>query len=206
MDGTLWMYVALALTTAPPLVPNAALVASAGALAQAGELSLPLVLFVVATAATAGDAAVYGLGRLGGGRARSWLARDARRRAALAWAGDRMRVHGLPFVIAVRFVPSGRLLGGLTAALVGYPARRYLLGAAIAQCLWAGYSVALGYWGGGALGGVWAAMAVGWAVSLLAAALAHLVARRLSRSPRPAPAGARRGAAGGVPDGAPPIP
>ncbi|WP_053171259.1 DedA family protein [Streptomyces sp. SBT349] len=187
MDGALWMYALLALTTAPPLVPNAALIASAGALAERGELSLVLVLLVVAGSALAGDAAVYGVGRMASGRAVGWLSRTARRKAALAWTGDRMHTSGLPFVIGVRFVPSGRLIGGLTAAIVRYGPRRYLLGAGIAEVVWASYSVALGYWGGSALDSTWAALTLGTGVSLVVAAVAQLLSRR-GGSGRPAAA------------------
>ncbi|MGP4113555.1 DedA family protein [Streptomyces sp. 4N509B] len=178
MDGALWTYILLALTTAPPLVPNAALIATAGALAAAGELSLIVVLLVVAGSAIAGDAAVYGIGRLASAPALRWLARTSRRRTALEWTATRIHAHGVPFVVAVRFLPSGRLVGGLVAAVVRYPARRYLLGAGIAEVVWASYSVAIGYWGGSALNNVWSALAVGTAVSLLVAVLAQLLARR----------------------------
>ncbi|WP_059013292.1 DedA family protein [Streptomyces specialis] len=177
MDGALWMYVLLALTTAPPLVPNAALIASAGALAEAGELSLGLVLLVVAVSALAGDAAVYGIGRLAGGRVVRWLTRTSRREAVLAWTSGRFRTHGVPFVVGVRFLPSGRLVGGLTAAVVRFGSGRYLLGAGLAEIVWASYSVALGYWGGSALGGTWSALLVGLGVSLLVAGVAQLASR-----------------------------
>ncbi|MEV1009647.1 VTT domain-containing protein [Streptomyces sp. NPDC049881] len=177
MDGALWMYVLLALTTAPPLVPNAALIASAGALAQSGDMSLPMVLFVVAGSALAGDAIIYGCGLLGSRRALRWLHRTPRRSAALEWTASRMHAYGLPFVIGVRFVPSGRVVGGLTAAVVGYPARRYLLGAGIAELIWASYSVGIGYWGGSALGGAWPSLFIGTGVSLVVAAVAQLLSR-----------------------------
>ncbi|WP_129840604.1 VTT domain-containing protein [Streptomyces sp. RFCAC02] len=177
MDSALWMYVLLALTTAPPLVPNAALIASAGALAQAGDMSLPLVLLVVAGSALAGDALIYGCGVLGSRRALRWLSRTPRRSAALHWTASRMRAHGLPFVIGVRFVPSGRVVGALTAAVVGYPARRYLLGAGIAELIWASYSVGIGYWGGAALGGAWPSLFIGTGVSLVVAVVAQALSR-----------------------------
>ncbi|WP_079252128.1 VTT domain-containing protein [Streptomyces sp. MP131-18] len=202
MDGTLWMYGMLALTTFPPLVPNAALIASAGALAEAGDLSLILVLLVVAGSALAGDAAVYGLGRIGSRRAHAWLDRTPRRKAALAWTADRIHAHGLPFVIGVRFVPSGRLVGGLTAALVRYGAPRYLLGAGIAEAVWASYSVALGYWGGSALGSTWSAMLIGWGVSLVVAGIAQL----LSRAARPVPGGGLSATGRDAPGGVTPTP
>ena len=214
MDGALWMYALLALTTAPPLVPNAALIASAGALAHQGELSLPLVLFVVAASALAGDALIHGAGRLAGPRVLRRFARRPRQQTALAWMSARMHALGLPFVVGVRFLPSGRLVGGLAAAVVGYPTRRYLLGAAIAETVWASYSVALGYWGGSALHGPWTAFVLGGAVSLLVAGLAQLLTRLAGPASGPARTVARGAAApaplspaacDAVPAGSPPI-
>ncbi|WP_369201071.1 DedA family protein, partial [Streptomyces sp. PU-14G] len=125
VEGTLWgMVVLLALTTLPPLVPNSALIATAGALAAEGRLSLPLVLLTVAGSALAGDAIVYGVGRKTGRRLGALLAARPRRRAALDWTAERVWRHGVPFVLVVRFLPSGRLLGGLAAGAAGYPARR----------------------------------------------------------------------------------
>jgi membrane protein DedA with SNARE-associated domain len=206
MDGALWMYALLALGTAPPLVPNSAMIASAGALAADGDLSLVLVLLVVAGSAVAGDAIVFGIGRLTSARALRWLSRTTRRRAALEWTASRIHAHGLPFVIGVRFLPSGRIVGGLTAAIVRFPARRYLLGASIAEAIWASYSVGVGYWGGSALNNTWAALAIGPGVSLLVAALAQLISMRSragfrARAARP---GSSRVRASGGPHPAPP--
>ncbi|KAB8171129.1 DedA family protein [Streptomyces sp. 3MP-14] len=184
MDGALWMYFLLALSTAPPLVPNAALIATAGMLAQAGELDLWLVLAVVAGSALAGDALVYGVGKLAGPRVRDWLQRRPTRKAALDWMADRITRHGVPFVVGMRFLPSGRLIGGLTAAVVEYPLRRFLLGAGIAEAFWASYSVALGYWGGAALDGAWSGVLLGTLLSLLVAGVAQLIS---SRTPAPEP-------------------
>ncbi|MDT0265555.1 DedA family protein [Streptomyces sp. DSM 44915] len=185
MDGALWIYLLLALTSAPPLVPNAALIASAGMLAQSGELDVWLVFLVVGGSALAGDALVYGLGRLAGGRVLRWLGRRPARRTALGWTTERINRHGVPFVVAMRFLPSGRLIGGLTAALVNYPLRRFLLGAGIAEAVWAGYSVALGYWGGAALDGVWTGALLGILVSLLVAGAAQLLSRATPSRARP---------------------
>jgi membrane protein DedA with SNARE-associated domain len=202
MDGALWMYALLALGTAPPLVPNSAMIATAGALAADGELNLAVVFLVVAGSAIAGDAAVFGLGRLASGRALGRLSRTRRRRAALEWTARRMHTHGLPFVIAIRFLPSGRIIGGLTAAIVRFPARRYLLGAAIAEAIWASYSIGFGYWGGSALDNTWSALAIGPGVSLIVAAAAQLLSsrsRRAAASRAAGPGGSRVRASGGPP-------
>jgi membrane protein DedA with SNARE-associated domain len=184
VDGALWMYALLFLTSVPPLLPNAALIASAGALAAAGDLNAGLVLAAVAGGALAGDALILLLGRLGRNRALRWLSRSERRSAALRWTATRMSSQGLPFLVGMRFLPSGRVIGGLTAALVGYPVRRYLLGLGIAEAIWASYSVALGYWSAGALQGTWPPVLLGAAVSVAVAG----VARLLSRDTRTVPA------------------
>ncbi len=178
MDGGLWMYALLALGTAPPLVPNSAMIASAGAMAAVGELSLPMVLLVVAGSAILGDAVVYGLGRLSSARTLRFLSRSHRSRVALEWTAQRLHAHGLPFVVGVRFLPSGRVVGGLSAAIVRYPAHRYLLGAAVAEVIWASYSVGLGYWGGAMLHNSWVALGIGAGVSALVAGGAHLFSLR----------------------------
>ncbi|WSA94593.1 VTT domain-containing protein [Streptomyces sp. NBC_01795] len=194
MEGALWAaYALLVLTTLPPLVPNSALIATAGALAATGRLSLPLVLLAVAGSALAGDLAIHWLGRRTGPRTRAWLSSSARRKAALDWTAARVWRHGVPFLVVVRFLPSGRIAGGLAAGTVGYPARRFLLGAGIAELLWAGYSVGVGYWGGLVLAGTLSGALVGLGASALLAGGAMGVQwamRRRARRSAAAPADA----------------
>ncbi|MEU7313215.1 VTT domain-containing protein [Streptomyces sp. NPDC007083] len=181
MDGALLMTLAVVgLTTLPPLVPNSALIAAAGALAAAGRIPLPLLLLTVAGSALAGDALMYGLGRRTGARLRRRLSRG-RRRAALEWTQRRVDRYGVPFVIAVRFLPSGRIVGGLATGAVGYPVRRFLLGSGLAELLWAVYSVGVGYWGGRALAGTLSGALVGIGASAVLAGAAGVVQRLLRR-------------------------
>ncbi|MEW2217834.1 VTT domain-containing protein [Streptomyces sp. NPDC006990] len=181
MDGALLMTLAVVgLTTLPPLVPNSALIAAAGALAATGRIPLPLVLLTVAGSALAGDALMYGLGRRTGARLRRRLSRG-RRRAALEWTQERVGRYGVPFVIAVRFLPSGRVVGGLATGAVGYPVRRFLLGSGLAELLWAVYSVGVGYWGGRALAGTLSGALIGIGASAVLAAAAGAVQRLLRR-------------------------
>ncbi|MER7830393.1 VTT domain-containing protein [Streptomyces sp. NPDC052644] len=182
MDCSYWFYVLLVLATAPPMVPNSALLAGAGAVAAAGGLSLPLLLLVPLTSAVLGDLVVFSLGRRSRGRALAWLSRDARRRSMLEWVSHRIHRYGIPAVIAVRFVPTGRGVGGLTAGVVGFPLRSYLIGAGIAETLFVSYTVGLGYLGGRLVTGCGPApLLVGPAVSLLVAAVALGVQRRSGR-------------------------
>ncbi|MDI5964862.1 DedA family protein [Streptantibioticus silvisoli] len=193
--NTLWAYGLLALTTMPPLIPNSALLVTGGVLAAHGQLDLGLVLLVVAGSALVGDMVIHRGGRALRGPVIGRFYRSERRRRLLEWAATRIERHGVPFVIACRFLPSGRLLGGVAAGVTGYPARRYLIGAGIAEAFWATYSVGLGYLGGRATGNAFSAIAVGLGVSFAVGALgglAQYVARR--RAERAARTGA--GAAG----------
>jgi membrane protein DedA with SNARE-associated domain len=179
-DGhVFWAYAVLAATTAPPLVPNAALLVTGGVLAAQGRLSIALVLLVVAGSALAGDLLIHRTGRAVSGRVLTRLYRRPRRRALLEWASVRIQRHGVPFVIGVRFLPSGRVVGGLAAGIVRYPARRYLIGAGVAEAVWATYSVGLGYFGGRAMSDSLYAVALGLGVSLLVAGIGS-VAQTLS--------------------------
>ncbi len=169
MESVHWMYALLVLVTAPPMVPNSALLAGAGALAAAGSLSLPLLVLTLLISTVAGDLGMFWVGRRAGGRALAWLERSARRRSMLEWTAGRLQRYGVPSVIAVRFVPSGRGMGGLTAGIVGYPVRSYLLGAAIAETIFVSYTIGLGYLGGQFVSDGPALLFIGPAVSLLVA-------------------------------------
>ncbi|MFF3950708.1 DedA family protein [Streptomyces sp. NPDC001902] len=179
-DGhVIWAYAVLAATTAPPLVPNAALLVTGGVLAAQGRLDIALVLLVVAGSALLGDLLIHRTGRAVSGRVLTRLYRRPRRRALLEWASVRIQRHGIPFVIGVRFLPSGRVVGGLSAGIVRYPARRYLIGAGVAEAVWATYSVGLGYFGGLAMSNSLYAVALGLGVSLAVAGIGS-VAQMLS--------------------------
>ncbi|MFD7918321.1 DedA family protein [Streptomyces sp. NPDC059740] len=196
------LYLLLAVTTAPPLVPNSALLVTAGVLAAQGRLPLVLVLVVVAGSALAGDLVMYLLARRFGGPLRRLLERHARSRVALdrAWRG--VRRHGLPFVVAVRFLPSGRIVAALTCGVLRHPVRRFATAAAIAESVWAGYSVGLGYLGSAAVGQPLHAVGVGFAVSCAVAGVAVLVGWVGRRLPVRRRADTPAGATAGRPDAA----
>ncbi|NLU75488.1 DedA family protein [Streptomyces sp. HNM0575] len=177
MESTHWIYAVLVLATMPPMVPNSALVAGAGAMAAAGGLSLPLLVGVLLVSTVTGDLGTFWAGRRSSGRALGWLCRRPARRSMLEWTAARFRRYGVPAVIAVRFVPGGRGVGGLTAGVVGYPVRGFLLGAVVAEAIFVSYTLGLGYLGGRfAMDGV-ARWLVGPAVSLLVAGVVLAVQR-----------------------------
>ncbi|WP_070009421.1 DedA family protein [Streptomyces abyssalis] len=184
MESGHWIYALLVLATMPPVVPNSALVAGAGALAATGGLSLPLLVAVLLVSTVAGDLGTFWAGRRSSGRALVWLRSSPRRRSMLEWTAGRFRRYGVPSVIAVRFVPGGRGVGGLTAGVVGYPVRSYLLGAAVAEAVFVSCTVGLGYLGGRfAVDGA-ARWLIGPLVSLVVAGAVQAVLRlRLTQRP-----------------------
>lgn len=184
-DHVVWAYALLAATTAPPLVPNAVLLVTGGVLAAEGRLSLPLVLLVVAGSAMLGDLLIHRTGRAMSGRVLTRMQRRPRQAALLKWAALRIQRYGVPFVIAVRFLPSGRIVGGMGAGIVRYPARRYAIGAGIAEVVWASYSVGAGYVSGEAASNSFYAVSLGLGISLLVAGigtLAQWISRARDRS------------------------
>ncbi|MEC4020098.1 DedA family protein [Streptomyces sp. H27-D2] len=173
--GDVWMYALLAVSTLPPLVPNSALLVTVGVLAARGDLDIVLVLAVVAGSALLGDLLMRGLGRWFSDPAVSWMSRKPKRRALMEWVATRIQRYGIPFVIGVRFLPAGRIIGGLAAGVVRFPLRRYVLGATIAELVWATYSVGLGYLGSTAAGDSRFALLLGLGVSVVVAVVGGVV-------------------------------
>lgn len=167
----IWAYALLAATTAPPLVPNAVLLVTGGVMAAEGHLNLALVLLVVAGSAVLGDMLMHRTGRALSGRVLTRMSRRPRRAALLKWAARRIQRHGVPFVIGVRFLPSGRVIGGLAAGVMRYPARKYVVGASVAESVWASYSVGAGYISGRAASNSFYALALGLGISLIVAGI-----------------------------------
>lgn len=106
-------------------------------------------------------------------------------------------------MIAVRFLPSGRIVGALASGVLRYPLRKYALGAAVAEATWATYSVGLGYLGTATTGRPLYAAGIGFGVSCAVAAVGAAIqwaARR--RALRDPPEGAARAGTAKAPKGA----
>lgn len=184
MESALHLYALVLLVTVPPLIPNSALLAGAGALAASGGLNLPLLATITLVGTVLGDLAVYWVGRTWSGRATTWLSRSPRRRSTLAWMTDRIDRYGVSSVIGVRFVPGGRGMGTVTAGILGLPFRRFLLAVCLSEIIFVTSTVGLGYLGGRLVpsGGI-APLLIGPAVSLLVAGVTLAVQRRRRRRP-----------------------
>jgi len=173
--NAVWAYALLAATTAPPLVPNSVLLVTGGVLAAQGRLDIALVLLAVAGGAVVGDMLIHRTGWALSGRVLARVSRRPRQAALLNWSARRIQRYGIPFVIAVRFLPSGRVVGGLAAGVVRYPARRYVIGAGVAELVWASYSVGAGYVSGRAASNSYYALALGLGISLAVAGVGTMV-------------------------------
>ncbi|MDD9377571.1 VTT domain-containing protein [Streptomyces sp. ZAF1911] len=176
-----WAYAILALTTLPPLLPNNVLLVTSGVLAARGEMSIVLVVLSVAGSALLGDLLIHRCGRFLGDRARLGAVARGRRGELFEWMSGQVRRRGIPFVVGVRFLPSGRLLGGLSAGAAGYPLGRFASGAALAELIWTAYSVGVGYFGGAISDDPVHSVALGLGLSLVVGVVASLAQRRTTR-------------------------
>ncbi|MFF0221615.1 DedA family protein [Streptomyces sp. NPDC004629] len=174
MGDLLWIYPLLAVITLVPLIPNSAALAAAGALAATGRLSPVLVMAIPLTAAVVGDLLVYVVGRCGSPRLLNGLSRYRRwpKHTRVRRAAHHVRRHGVAALIAVRFLPGGRLFGGLTAGLTRLVAWRYACAMCAAEAIFVSCAVGIGYFGGSIPGipaNGFAAVVMGPAVSLIVA-------------------------------------
>jgi len=131
-----------------PLVPSETSVITAGVVAGAGELSLPLVVLVAAGGAFAGDNIAYFLGRYAGGWISPKVFRGEQGPERKAWAERQLAKRGGELIITARFIPAGRTLVTLSAGGLEMPWRRFAFFDVIAGLTWALYASLLGYIGG----------------------------------------------------------
>ncbi|MCX4693544.1 DedA family protein [Streptomyces sp. NBC_01408] len=192
-----WIYAVVALSVVLdvflPVLPSGVLVitaaAAAAAAGAAGPVPVPtqvpdiLALLVIATTASVlGDMAAYRLGRRGGARLDRAIARSRRLTRAHERLGTALARGGGALVVIARFAPAGRSVVSLGAGKTHRKVMEFLPWSVLAGMAWAGYSVALGYFGTQWLGTQW----LGTALSLVALFAAGALAAFLVRRPVPA--------------------
>ncbi|MEV5983872.1 VTT domain-containing protein [Streptomyces sp. NPDC052051] len=177
LTGSPWIYPVVAtsvlLDVFLPLLPSGILVITAATAAAAGSAvaHVPDVLGLILCAATAsvlGDLVAYRLAWRGGPRLDRAIARSRRLTSAQERLGAALARGGGTLVILARFAPAGRSVVSLGAGAARRRVREFLPWSALAGIAWAGYSVALGYYGGQWLGTSW--LATGVSVTALFAA------------------------------------
>jgi membrane-associated protein len=128
-----------------PFLPGDSLLFTAGLLHQQLQLTLPVLIGVVTTAAIAGDQVGYMLGRSIG---RRWFKDDARvlKKSHLTATEEFFRRHGGAAVVLARFVPIIRTFAPLTAGMVGYRYMAFTLWNIVGALAWATSITLLGTW------------------------------------------------------------
>lgn len=188
-----WIYAVVALSVLfdvfLPVLPSGVLVITAGTAAAAGSGAaaggvpheVPDILALIVSAATAsvlGDLVAYRLAWRGGARLDRAIARSRRLTTAQERLGDALARGGGALVVLARFAPAGRSVVSLCAGAAHRRARDFLPWSALAGLSWAGYSVALGYYGAQWLGATWLATGVSVAALFGAGAAAGFLMRR----------------------------
>ncbi|MCJ0867863.1 DedA family protein [Streptomyces sp. AP-93] len=192
-----WIYALVALSILLdvflPVLPSGVLVVTAAAAAAAAagaagpvpvESQVPDILALLVTAVTAsvlGDMAAYRLARRGGARLDRAIARSRRLTRAHERLGTALARGGGALVVVARFAPAGRSVVSLGAGKTQRKVREFLPWSVLAAIAWAGYSVALGYFGTQWLGTTW----LGTAISLIALFAAGSLAAFVVRRPTP---------------------
>ncbi|MGW0394960.1 DedA family protein [Streptomyces sp. NPDC003042] len=167
------LFVLVAVGALVPVIPTGALVSSAAVVAfhhQSLPFGVLLVFGVAASAAFAGDVALYCLGRRGvrsrgGSRWLEWL-RGRATPERLARARTRLDEHGVLVLVLSRLLPAGRIPVMLACLLGGMPLRRFVRGDAPACLAWAATYGLIGIVGGSLFDEPWqgVALAVGLTV------------------------------------------
>ncbi|MCY0925798.1 VTT domain-containing protein [Streptomyces sp. H27-H1] len=194
-----WIYALVALSILLdvflPVLPSGVLVITAAAAAAAAtgaagpvpmQAQVPDILALLVTAVTAsvlGDMAAYRLARRGGARLDRAIARSRRLTRAHERLGTALARGGGALVVIARFAPAGRSVVSLGAGKTHRKVREFLPWSVLAAIAWAGYSIALGYFGTQWLGTTWLGTAISLIALFAAGALAAFVVRRPTPSP-----------------------
>ncbi len=192
-----WIYALVALSILLdvflPVLPSGVLVVTAAAATAAAagaagpvpvQSRVPDILALLVTAVTAsvlGDMAAYRLARRGGARLDRAIARSRRLTRAHERLGTALARGGGALVVVARFAPAGRSVVSLGAGKTQRKVREFLPWSVLAAIAWAGYSIALGYFGTQWLGTTW----LGTAISLIALFAAGSLAAFVVRRPAP---------------------
>lgn len=187
-DASGWAYLVIGvfalLDALIPVVPSEATVITAGVVAAAGHLDLPVVIAVAAVGAFLGDNAGYFLGRQFGNRVIARFFSGDKGRARIRWAELQLRQRGGQLIILGRFIPGGRTVVSLTAGSTGLQWRRFALFDLGAASAWALYAGLLGFFGGRAFErSPWKGLLIAFGLAALIAGLTEIIRAYRKRRP-----------------------
>lgn len=165
-------------------VPGETALLTAGVLAGAGHLALPLVIVTAIGAAVLGDTFGYWLGRHGG---RTVLLRHGPFKEARLEAlerGERFFArHGAKTVFLGRFVPGVRVVAAVVAGASAMPWPRFAIYNLAGACAWATLVAGLASLVGPTVAAAFGAVAIGLGVLGGLTVLWRTLRRRRDRSP-----------------------
>jgi membrane-associated protein len=151
-DASGWAYAIVfllaVLDAVVPVVPSETAVITAGVVASAGDLSLPMVIALAAAGAFVGDNTAYLIGRRFGERVTTRFFGGEKGQNRIRWANRQLGERGGELIVVGRFIPGGRTVITLSAGTLRFPWRRFAFFDAIAAIGWASYAALLGYFGG----------------------------------------------------------
>jgi membrane protein DedA with SNARE-associated domain len=136
-----------------PVVPSETAVITAGVVAGAGDLSLPVVILAAAAGAFAGDNTAYLIGRRFGPWATERFFSGEKAQHRLGWADEQLSKRGGELIVVARFIPGGRTVVTVTAGMRRFRWKRFAAFDVLASVVWATYAALLGYVGGRAFEG-----------------------------------------------------
>jgi membrane-associated protein len=170
------VFVLAVLDALVPVVPSETSVITAGVVASAGDLSLPMVIAAAAAGAFVGDNTAYFVGHRWGGRINDRFFTSEKARERVAWGHRQIEERGGELIVIGRFIPGGRTVVTLSAGTLGYPWRKFVIFDAIAALVWAVYAALLGYLGGHAFEDApWKGLILALAIAFSVAGAVELV-------------------------------
>jgi membrane protein DedA with SNARE-associated domain len=127
-------------------VPSEPVLLAAGALAGAGQLSLPLALAAGVAAALFADVTWYEIGRTRGSRVLGFLCRIALEPdSCVRGSQEKFARYGVRSLLVAKFVPGLNTVAQPLAGILGMRRRRFLFFDALGALAWIGGYMALGY-------------------------------------------------------------
>lgn len=168
-----------------PIVPSETAVITAGVVAAAGHLSLPLIIATAAGGAFVGDNLAYLIGSRFGSAVvhRFFGGEEAHQR--IEWAERQLQERGGQLIVVGRFIPGGRTAVTLSAGLLAFAWKRFVPFDAAASLVWAVYGSLLGYFGGRAFEAAWKGLLLALALAFALGGLVEAI-RWVRRRRRPA--------------------